>query len=466
MRNSEAIISTQVRTTAPTWPQRALPLVSGAVLILALLLGGGTNQGLLSDTAIQLASLPLIGLAVAQLLFHGAAPKSGWAIALLILILVLPMLQLIPLRPDWWVQLPGRASIASAYDTVGIARPWLPISLTPAATVRSALSLLPATAIFLAMMRLAERERWWLTFVILLLVLISVAVDLLQVMHGPDSPLYFYEITNKGSAVGFFANRNHNAALLYAAIPLAAALGLSLGHVRPAQRQLGLFFVGLVVVGAVLGLAITGSRAGLALGLLAGLTCIVLTAAHRSRRWRRTRVLVAIGGNLLALVLAFQFGFVALATRLEHSDLIDDIRWPVAKVTFDTAQAYDPVGTGFGSFVPIFQSVEPRDLLATYYINHAHNDWLELWLDGGIPALALAALFLLWFFGSSLRVWFTRSLSAQSASMGRAGSTVIFLLLLHSIVDYPLRTTALMVLFAFCAGLLIPSSDGLSAPER
>lgn len=449
-----------------TWPQRTLPIVAGCVLLMTLLLGGGTSQGFWSDAAVQLASLPLIGLAAGRLFRHGAAPTSGWAIALLVGILVLPLLQLIPLRPDWWVQLPGRAQIASAYDAVGLARPWLPVSLTPAATLRSALSLLPATAMFLAVIQLNERERWWLTFVLLLVVVASVVVDFLQVMRGPDSPLYFYTITNKGSAVGFFANRNHNAALLYCAIPLAVAWGLGMSRAATAQFRVGMFLVGVVVVGAVLGLAIAGSRAGLVLGLAAGLSCIVLAAAHRSRRWRRTRVLIAIGGNVLALLLAFQFGFVALATRLEHSELIDDIRWPVAKVTLDTARAYDPVGTGFGSFVPVFQSEEPRNLLATYYINHAHNDWLELWLDGGIPALVLAGLFFLWFVGSSFRVWLARRISAQSATMGRAGSVLILLLLLHSVVDYPLRTTALMVIFAFCAGLMLVPSDSLTASER
>jgi hypothetical protein len=41
-----------------------------------------------------------------------------------------------------------------------------------------------------------------------------------------------------------------------------------------------------------------------------------------------------------------------------------------------------------------------------------------------------------------------------------AGSTVIGLLLAHSLVDYPLRTPAMAVLFALACGLLVPGPGG------
>jgi hypothetical protein len=42
----------------------------------------------------------------------------------------------------------------------------------------------------------------------------------------------------------------------------------------------------------------------------------------------------------------------------------------------------------------------------------------------------------------------------------RAASAVIFLVLLHSSVDYPLRTMTISTLFAICCGLLIPPTRG------
>jgi O-Antigen ligase len=435
-------------------------LVNG-IVVLTLALGGGTTQGLWSDALLQLASLPLLAFAL-RAFFLEAPPGSGWPTALLAACVMLPILQLIPLPPEWWVKLPGREPIGAAYDAVGMARPWLPLSLTPAATWRSALSLLPAVAVFLATVNLVYEDRRRLVLLILVIVLLSVLVDILQIIGGH---LYFYEITNFGSAVGFFANRNHNAAFLYSAIPLAAAWGLNLPGRRPQQLRLGMLIVGLVAAGAALSLALTASRAGIVLGLVAGIVTVALVARHGDGRRQKTRLLIAVGSNLAALILAFQFGFVTLSERVQHSELIEDMRVPVASITIKAAETYSPVGSGLGSFVPIFQEREPLSLLASTYVNHAHDDWLELWLDGGVPALALAGAFLLWFARSTLRVWLARvplRMPVASADFARAGSVVILLLLLHSIVDYPLRTTTLMVLFACCSALLIAPPQSLA----
>ena len=44
-----------------------------------------------------------------------------------------------------------------------------------------------------------------------------------QVAQGQASPLRFYQFTNPTEAVGFFANRNHFAALIYSVVLLTAA---------------------------------------------------------------------------------------------------------------------------------------------------------------------------------------------------------------------------------------------------
>ncbi len=51
----------------------------------------------------------------------------------------------------------------------------------------------------------------------------SALLGLLQLANGPGSSLYFYEETNRTEAVGFFANRNHFAAMIYCITVMAAA---------------------------------------------------------------------------------------------------------------------------------------------------------------------------------------------------------------------------------------------------
>src|SRR5215831_14600486 len=139
------------------------------VVTLAMLFGGAGDYGW-SDAIVQLAALPLLAWALFKLNPSQLGRGGQWAIALLCAIVALPLLQLIPLPPSLWSGLPGRGEIASAYEAAGMAVPWLPISLDSTRTWLALLSLLPATAVFLAMLSLEQRSRRILIVLILILV--------------------------------------------------------------------------------------------------------------------------------------------------------------------------------------------------------------------------------------------------------------------------------------------------------
>src|SRR5690606_13017155 len=68
--------------------------------------------------------------------------------ALLILtLLAIPALQLIPLPPELWTNLPGRRTAADIIDFAA-AEAWQPITLNREATLRALLNLLPPIALF------------------------------------------------------------------------------------------------------------------------------------------------------------------------------------------------------------------------------------------------------------------------------------------------------------------------------
>jgi O-antigen ligase len=102
------------------------------------------------------------------------------------------------------------------------------------------------------------------------------------------------------------------------------------------------------------------------------------------------------------------------------------------------------------------------------YVNRAHNDWLELGLEGGGLTITGLLVFFVWFGRSSFQIWRPGKTGADAldTALARAGSIVVVLLLLHSIVDYPLRTTAMMVVFALACALLIDSKDPTTRPIR
>jgi O-antigen ligase len=340
-----------------------------------------------------------------------------------------------------------------------MAVPWLPISLDATATWLALLSLLPATAIFLAMLSLEQRSRRILIVLILVAAFASGVLDILQMMGGQNSPLRFYEFTVGSRAVGFFTNPDHSAALLYCAIPFgtAWAIGLVLDHRR--NRAFGLALLALLILLIIVGVAATQSRAGLALLFVAGLSGILLAWRHNQGQSGRRLLRFAIGANVVALILAFQFGFVALMNRIEGQGL-EDLRWSAARITSHAAIANMPLGSGLGTFVPIYERFAPRESIQNFfYVNHAHNDWLELWLTGGAPAIILILGFLAWFAVSSVRLWSSSGhpgAPVLDLALAQAASIVIVLILLHSVVDYPLRIPALSVLFAMACAYLIP----------
>jgi O-antigen ligase len=195
----------------------------------------------------------------------------------------------------------------------------------------------------------------------------------------------------------------------------------------------------------------------LALLFVASLSGILLAWRHGRGRSRRSLLRFAIGANVVALILAFQFGFVAYMNRAEEIGL-EDLRWPVARITSQAVLANMPFGSGFGTFVPIYERFAPRETLQHSYVNHAHDDWLELWLTGGFPAIILVVGFLAWFAASTFRLWRGGRPEGPvlDVALAQAASMVIVLLLLHSVVDYPLRIPALSVLFAMACAYLIP----------
>ncbi|MGI0134653.1 MAG: O-antigen ligase family protein [Candidatus Micrarchaeaceae archaeon] len=427
------------------------------IVILALLLGGGSRHGFWSDALLQLAAIPLFIWALLRLTLADLSRSARWAIVLLLAILVLPFAQMVPLPPALWTLLPGRGEIVSTYQATGMNLPWLSLSLDPAATLRALLSLLPATAVFLAMLSLEMSARHVMTALILILAFCSVPLDLMQMMGGDQSSLRFYEITNTDRAVGFFANANHNAALLYCTIPFAAAWMIGLARDRHKKRFIGILLLALLIFGAVLGIVLTRSRAGLALALLGGLCSLAIIWRNGDGRLKPRFLLIGATANLIALLVAFQFGFASYAQRAENNEIVHDLRWPIAHVTAQAAVDNLPFGTGFGSFVPIYQMHTPRTDVRERYINHAHDDWLELFLTGGVAAAVIALGFLVWFAILSIRVWrdSPSNLGILDVPLAQAASLVVLVWLLHSTVDYPLRTGAISVIFAIACALLI-----------
>jgi O-antigen ligase len=437
----------------PAW------LGTGAVLLVALVLGGGTRQGLWSDAIVQLLSLPLLGVAsweIAKVRLGRRGRAALWIAATLVLV---PLFQLLPLPRQIWTVFPGRVEIAAGFSESGLAIPWLGTSLSPAATWRALFTFIPPLAIFLSVLTLRSRARRVLAYGVVGFAFLSVLLGLAQLAQGEDSALRFYNITTAADAVGFFANRNHFAALLYCALPITAAIAVGLAADRRPQMAVGLALCILTLATLVLGLGMARSRAGLALLVIAGFGSIGLARSwNEPSSVRRAAHGFLYLGTFVGAILVVQFASVGIMQRLD-ADLAENLRWELATNTLKAVRDYLPFGSGFGTFQAIYTMYEGADQLYAPYVNHAHNDFLEIMLEGGLPAALAVVAFLFWYFVTAFNIWRAPgnpSASTFDRSLPRAASVVVLLLLLHSLVDYPLRTTALASILALAAALMIP----------
>ena len=164
-----------------------------------------------------------------------------------------------------------------------------------------------------------------------------------------------------------------------------------------------------------------------------------------------------VSGGLLAMT-----GFLGFAGwKWLQIDRIEEMRIELASATFDAAQALAPLGGGLGAFVAWFNQEMPLELRAGYYFNHAHNEYAQWWLEGGLAATAvlLLALSAMAFAGARvLRPLMAQGYGPSPRLLGAGALIALLVVLAQSVVDYPLRTQALMTVCAMLAAVLVSES--------
>jgi O-antigen ligase len=163
----------------------------------------------------------------------------------------------------------------------------------------------------------------------------------------------------------------------------------------------------------------------------------------------------------VGLLVATVIGYAAIRlTPVGHhlinrfSTVGDDLRPAFWQGTWSAIHDFWPTGSGVGSFVPIYKMFEDLNSINDAWVNHAHNDYLELLLDTGIAGAILMVGYVVLF-----TLALIRHVPTPLRGQRYAALSAIAILLGHSIADYPLRTFGLITIFAFANGLLFPSRE-------
>lgn len=423
-----------------------MALLCVAILGLAFFHGGASPGARLVGYSAALAAFGLVGLgsSLQQSLQSARGPLTG-----LLGLAVLGLVQSIALpAPVTKLLAPERVGLAQeAGEVAGVAvSRWVPVSLTPSISFQSALELACLAAAVVAggqAFRRRRRRRW--------LVTTAIVAALVQIVVGAG-PLLAKEVPRLR---GSYANSDHVALLLEigAALCLAAVLWSASTRRWPRaseQRVLWLSGLGLLLVVLVLGVALTGSRAALA--ALAFGFAVELSLAARGRGFKR-----ALLAGIVAIVLVAGFlgsiGIDRTLGRLVGTSWYDAASSARIEVWRDSALLIgrSPVlGTGLGSFREAYGLVQSSPSTRVTWAK-AHNDYLEMFVCGGLLGGAILMLALLW----TARALWARLAEASSLEdrffvVGVFGVTSA--VALHEFVDFGLTLPANGLLLATLMG--------------
>lgn len=437
------------RTRPLTRFQPSFALVLLVVLFATLWLAGGASRGfVLGQVVVRTVTWTV--LVAFLLLGKQTSPVSRPVAWLAGAALALALVQLVPMPPAWWQALPGRELLSQAAAVISQPQPWRPWSVVPGGTLNAASSLIVPFAVLLVTSGLREAERLRLPGMVLALIVLSSLVGLIQfsgiTINNPlvnDSP---------GEVAGTFANRNHFAMFVALGCLIAPVWALPPGGAAGWRVPVA---IGLLLLFALTILA-SGSRAGILVGAVGIVAGLMLARPGIRRTLRRypdwvswalvAGVVVAIAGTIFLSIAA---GRAASIDRVLVADGGQDMRVRGLPIVWSLIREYFPFGTGLGTFEPVFRMHEPLSLLKPTYFNHAHNDWLEILVEAGLPGAMLLLSAVAWWARASVQAWWAAPQRHQS--MPRLGSAILLLVMIGSAFDYPARTPMMMAMVTLAA---------------
>lgn len=387
------------------------------------------------------------------------AQRLRAALGLCGLLLFVPVIQLVPLPPALWQALPGREVEQASLDLVGKAESWQPLSMAPARTLSSLLALAPPAIVLLITGTLGASGRAVVVGTIASVSLLAVIVGAAQTAGGEGNPLRFY-VHDVGYLNGFQAN--HNAAadvLLIGMVAYAVAVQDWLERTRrnaAAPMPAAIMLAGVVLLS--FAVVLTASRAGTALLPVAWVAVYLITR----KTWRLPKPKLFLGVALLLAAIAgggfLLRGNAVISGVQARYDFGGELRPQIWADSFTAARTYFPAGAGLGTFLPAFFAAERLESVQAAVPNRAHNDYLELLVEAGVPGFLVLAAFVVIL--GRLAATQLRDPSPRLRRHAVFAASTFTIIALHSQVDYPLRSISLACLAAASAGLLVPLARG------
>lgn len=385
---------------------------AGLIILLASIIGGTSSQGKWTDAVIMIAMLPAVIIGLTNLFDNHL---GNVARAMCVAILLILLLQFVPASL-------GRDLPVFDSDTAVLELWSSNLSRSIHASAIGGCLL----GFFLYLTTFTRKQQQSLFKFVFFGLSLNLVITIVQLSYS--TKIEIENLLPYTIRMGVFQNENHFASLAYAVIPLLAWRYLIFKNQWPVYFILGalIVFVQLAV----------GSRSGIVVSACLFALCISVALTIKLDTLWKWPLLAGAAATL-----------IFFAITVDHSSFIDaDARAFYHSQTWLIAKNYWLTGTGLGSFFSIWPMFETSGLILPTYITHAHNDHLELFLEIGVVYFPLLAVFLL-----------LVSVTAFRDSLTMMCAVSVMALLVHSLVDYPLRNMAVSVVFVLLCAILFTS---------
>jgi len=422
-----------------TWASKILFFLLCAMIILTALAYGTVHQPTIA--IFYIVAVITILLWAADAFFSGSVRLNKSLLQIPIIATILyGIFQIIPF-----------GSLAETAGVPGISRT---VSLDPFWTKIATIHFVALLIFFAAFLTYTDSAKR-LRKIVAVITIFGFAFAFFAVLQAVLSPNKIYGIYEVPYAnpFGSFVNRHNFAA--YMEMTLCLPLGLMFVGAIGKDRRL-LYITAIALMG--IALLLSGSRGGLVSLLAAVVFLIILTT--KTKNYNQFAIKIGLAVLLIATIVvgSILIGGESSLTRFAETAKSQDFstsRTHIWSVTLKIILNNLPFGAGLGAFGVAYTPYDSLNGLER--VEQAHNDYLEVLANAGIVGLIIGAFFVYLLFRTGLE-------NAETSNTFRRGVCVgalagCFAILVHSLFDFVLHTTAISMLFLTLVSLVVVSGN-------
>jgi O-antigen ligase len=275
------------------------------------------------------------------------------------------------------------------------------------------------------------------------------AFAVLQSLASNGKLYWLWRPEQGGLIYGPYVNHNHYAGLMELLLPFPLVLAAT--SLTSGNRKIAVGATAALMAGSIF---LSGSRGGMLAFVAQMIVLAVLLLRKRQSGWKQPLML----GGFLAMVVVFLIwmGGAELTQRLAsiHAEAREEMnggfRLTIDRDCLRMFMKRPMLGWGLGTFPITYPGF--RSFYTNFFVNQAHNDYLQLLVETGLVGFSIAIWFLVVVFrqaAAKLQNWSeTASGSLTVAAMlGCVG------IMVHSFLDFNLQIPANAALFYVLCGM-------------